>query len=76
MNFWFEVPPPNIANLKLPLNPTDLVNIRRNVEKFLENVIPPTEIGSFLRSLTLNRWEVVEQETQEHKNNLLKNGVQ
>ena len=66
MNFWFEVAPPNLANLKLPLNPTDLVNIRRNVEKFLENVIPPTEI-------TLNRWEVVEQETQEHKNNLLKN---
>mmetsp|Transcript_131629 Transcript_131629/g.196146 ORF Transcript_131629/g.196146 Transcript_131629/m.196146 type:complete len:379 (+) Transcript_131629:7-1143(+) len=69
MNFWFEIAPFNMATLKFPLTDEQVIGVRRNLEKFLANVVPPREIGKFLRTITLNRWETVEAETEEYEAN-------
>ena len=39
--------------------------VRRNTETFLSSVMPARDIGPFLYSLAANRWEMVDEETEE-----------
>ena len=56
LNFWIEMS--KDASQVVTLSPTQLVAIRRNVEKFIGTVIPPQQLGSFLQELVEGRFDL------------------
>eukprot|EP01102_Stenamoeba_stenopodia_P001019 TRINITY_DN10916_c0_g1_i1.p1 TRINITY_DN10916_c0_g1~~TRINITY_DN10916_c0_g1_i1.p1 ORF type:complete len:532 (-),score=120.86 TRINITY_DN10916_c0_g1_i1:218-1813(-) len=56
LNFWIEMSKEN--SQAVTLSPSQLVAIRRNVEKFIGTVIPPQQLGSFLQELVEGRFDL------------------
>ena len=56
VNFWFEPGKTSSANVVFPLNPTQLMAVRRNTEMFISAVVPSQEIGTFFHDLAAGRF--------------------
>jgi hypoxia-inducible factor 1-alpha inhibitor (HIF hydroxylase) len=57
INFWFEMGQVDASRLTFPLNDSQKMAVRRNVEKMIGQVVGPSEVGKFLRELTVGRWD-------------------